>query len=83
MCQVSNILERATCRSLVILDEFGKGTLTSDGVGLLSAVLQHYASLPCPPMVLACTHFAELLDPVVLPPLALIHHCTMQASTCS
>jgi hypothetical protein len=41
----------------------GKGTLSADGVGLLASLLQHYASQPCPPLLLACTHFSELLDP--------------------
>lgn len=61
--KVSNILTRATSRSLVLLDEFGKGTLSADGVGLLAALLQHYAAQPSPPLLLACTHFSELLDP--------------------
>lgn len=60
--QVSNLLARATSRSLILLDEFGKGTLTADGVGLLSALLQHYMASPEPPLLLACTHFSELLD---------------------
>lgn len=61
--QVSNLLARATSHSLILLDEFGKGTLSADGVGLLAALLQHYAVQPCPPLLLACTHFSELLDP--------------------
>jgi DNA mismatch repair protein MSH5 len=53
--QVSHILSRATSRSLVLLDEFGKGTLTADGVGLLAALLQHHLAQPRPPLLLACT----------------------------
>ena len=45
------------CRSLCIVDEFGKGTLAADGVGLLCATLQHWAALPAPPRVVLCTHF--------------------------
>jgi DNA mismatch repair ATPase MutS len=63
LAQVSNVLNRATPHSLVLLDEFGKGTLTADGVGLLAAVLGHYAAQPTPPLLLACTHFSELLAP--------------------
>ncbi|WIA22147.1 hypothetical protein OEZ85_004483 [Tetradesmus obliquus] len=76
--QVSTILHRATSRSLVLLDEFGKGTLTSDGVGLLASILQHYTAQPVPPMLLACTHFVELLGPEVLPPHPQLQLCTMQ-----
>lgn len=31
------MMNRATGRSLVVIDEFGKGTLSADGVGLMSA----------------------------------------------
>jgi len=49
-------------RSLCIIDEFGKGTLASDGVGLLCAALQHLADQrPLPPKVIACTHFSEMM----------------------
>ncbi len=44
-------------RSLLIVDEFGKGTLAADGVGLLCATLRHLAALPAPPRVVLCTHF--------------------------
>lgn len=45
------------CRSLCIIDEFGKGTLAADGVGLLCATLRHFAALTRPPRVVLCTHF--------------------------
>ena len=61
------MLHKATGRSLIIIDEFGKGTLTSDGVGLLAASMRHFCNMPTPPKVLASTHFHELLDPPVLP----------------
>ena len=61
----------APTRSLCIIDEFGKGTLTSDGVGLLCAVLQRFARCDAPPKVVACTHFSEVLDSTFLPKCAL------------
>lgn len=54
-------------RSLCIVDEFGKGTLTTDGVGLLAATLQHFAAAPVPPKLLACTHFSDLLNQPIVP----------------
>lgn len=48
------------------MDEFGKGTLTTDGVGLLAASLHHFASMPVPPKLLACTHFSDLLSQPIL-----------------
>ena len=63
-----SMVNKATDRSLIIIDEFGKGTLTSDGVGLLSACLQHFCRMmPSSPRVLASPHFHELLDPDILP----------------
>lgn len=61
------MLNTATGRSLILMDEFGKGTLASDGVGLVAAILTSFASRPEPPMVLACTHFHEVFDEAVLP----------------
>lgn len=55
------MLRLATHRSLLLIDEFGKGTLPSDGIGLLCGVLQHLASRPKPPKVLLVTHFMDVL----------------------
>ncbi|GLC72308.1 MutS protein msh5 [Pleodorina starrii] len=44
LAQVSAMLRTATSRSLLILDEFGKGTLASDGVGLTAALLNHFST---------------------------------------
>ena len=54
-------------RSLCIIDEFGKGTLTSDGVGLLCATLRRFAAMSPAPKVITCTHFSEVLDATLLP----------------
>ena len=49
-------------------DEFGKGTLTADGAGLLCAAVAELAGRPQPPRALVATHFQELLDPALLAP---------------
>lgn len=64
--QVAGMLNKATCHSLIICDEFGKGTLTYDGVGLLAASLQQFCSMAQPPRALACTHFHELFSPDIM-----------------
>ncbi|BBN02988.1 DNA mismatch repair protein MSH5 [Marchantia polymorpha subsp. ruderalis] len=65
--QISVMLRHSTSRSLCLIDEFGKGTLTSDGIGLLCATLLEFASRKSPPKVLACTHFSEIFDENNLP----------------
>ncbi|CAJ2513306.1 Uu.00g014250.m01.CDS01 [Anthostomella pinea] len=61
--QVAFAMNFATCRSLVLIDEFGKGTNSQDGAGLLTATLHHFASLGSErPKVLAATHFHEIFE---------------------
>lgn len=56
--QISLALSLATRRSLLIIDEFGKGTESSDGAGLACAVLEHLLGLGTEsPKVVAATHF--------------------------
>lgn len=61
--QISLSLSLATRRSLLIIDEFGKGTDSSDGAGLTCAVLEYLLSLgaECPKIV-AATHFHEIFE---------------------
>ena len=61
--QVSLALVTATRRSLIILDEIGKGTGTNDGIGLACGVFKYLLSQGRnAPKVLASTHFHELFD---------------------
>ena len=56
--QVSLALSSATNRSLLVIDEFGKGTGAIDGAGLMCGVLEYLNSLGAEsPKVLATTHF--------------------------
>lgn len=75
--QVAGMLALSTSRSLLILDEFGKGTLASDGVGLLAATIRHLTRAPCPPRTLLCTHFSEITDPRVVPRAPMLDFFTM------
>ncbi|KAH7130599.1 muts domain V-domain-containing protein [Dendryphion nanum] len=61
--QISLALSLATRRSLLIVDEFGKGTDSSDGGGLACSVFEHLASLgsSCPKVV-GATHFHEIFE---------------------
>ncbi|CAH9118028.1 unnamed protein product [Cuscuta europaea] len=60
--QVGIMLRHATPHSLCLLDEFGKGTLAEDGIGVLGGVINHFVSCYEPPKVLVCTHLTEVFD---------------------
>ncbi|GAB4844773.1 MutS protein msh5, partial [Ancistrocladus abbreviatus] len=46
---VGEFNRHATSRSLCLLDEFGKGTLTKDGIGLLGGTIAYFAASNNPP----------------------------------
>ncbi len=63
MCETANILHNATPRSLVILDEVGRGTSTFDGLSLAWAVVEHLHALEGVGVkTLFATHYHELTD---------------------
>ncbi|KAH9617084.1 hypothetical protein KSS87_015559, partial [Heliosperma pusillum] len=65
--QVGMMLRQATARSLCLLDEFGKGTLAEDGIGLLGGTVKYFAESEDTPKVLVCTHLSEIFQESVLP----------------
>ena len=66
--QVALALTMATRRSLIVIDEFGKGTDVSDGAGLACGVFEHLLSLGDErPKVLCATHFHEIFEHGFLP----------------
>ncbi len=63
MQETANILHSATSRSLVILDEIGRGTSTFDGLSLAWAVAEHLvSSRRARPKTIFATHYHELTD---------------------
>jgi DNA mismatch repair protein MutS len=63
MQETANILHTATSRSLVVLDEIGRGTATFDGLSIAWAVAEFLATNPkVRPKTLFATHYHELTD---------------------
>jgi DNA mismatch repair protein MutS len=63
MQETANILHTATSRSLVVLDEIGRGTSTFDGLSIAWAVAEYLATnAKARPKTLFATHYHELTD---------------------
>jgi DNA mismatch repair protein MutS len=63
MQETANILHTATSRSLVVLDEIGRGTATFDGLSIAWAVAEFLATnAKMRPKTLFATHYHELTD---------------------
>jgi DNA mismatch repair protein MutS len=61
MVETANILNHATNRSLLILDEIGRGTSTYDGVSIAWSVVEYLHNHPdLRPKTLFATHYHEL-----------------------
>ena len=60
MRETANILSELTPRSLVVLDEIGRGTSTFDGISIAWAVAEHLHDAPERPRTLFATHYHEL-----------------------
>lgn len=60
LTQMATILNRSTNKSLVLIDEFGKGTSPLSGISVLTAALKKLLKIKC--KVVCTTHFLEIFS---------------------
>ncbi|KAJ2071183.1 Mismatch repair protein msh3 [Coemansia sp. S155-1] len=73
MRETAELMRQITPRSLVIIDELGRGTSTHDGAAIAYAVLDHLVSTQ--PLTFFVTHYAHLVDAFAANPL--VRSCHM------
>ncbi|HWX19092.1 MAG TPA: DNA mismatch repair protein MutS [Candidatus Binatia bacterium] len=61
MCETANIVNNATSRSLIVLDEIGRGTSTFDGLSLAWSIVEHLHN-QVGAKTLFATHYHELTE---------------------
>lgn len=76
--QITESLRNATDKSLVLVDEFGKGTSMTDGLSLLCSSISYWDDMKraCPHVVVS-THFHSMIHQHLLPLSANIKYLTM------
>ena len=62
MNETASIINNITSKSLVILDEIGRGTSTYDGISIAWSIAEYLHQSPAQPVTLFATHYHELND---------------------
>jgi DNA mismatch repair protein MutS len=60
MNETASIINNITSRSLILLDEIGRGTSTYDGISIAWSIVEHLHKSPHAPKTLFATHYHEL-----------------------
>jgi len=60
MNETASIINNISSRSLILLDEIGRGTSTYDGISIAWSIVEYLHSSDCKPLTLFATHYHEL-----------------------
>ena len=60
MNETASIINNLSSRSLILLDEIGRGTSTYDGISIAWSIAEYLHQSPCKPKTLFATHYHEL-----------------------
>ncbi len=60
MNETASIINNLSQRSLILLDEIGRGTSTYDGISIAWSIVEYLHASPCAPKTLFATHYHEL-----------------------
>jgi DNA mismatch repair protein MutS len=60
MNETASIINNISPRSLILLDEIGRGTSTYDGISIAWSIVEYLHASPCAPKTLFATHYHEL-----------------------
>lgn len=80
MNEAANILNNLSEKSLILLDEIGRGTSTYDGVSIAWAIAEYLHEHPAHPKTLFATHYHELNEMAVTFPRIKNFHISSQES---
>jgi DNA mismatch repair protein MutS len=78
MIEAAIILNNATARSLILLDEIGRGTSTYDGLSIAWAVVEFLHALKEKPCTLFATHYHELTELAAILPRVKNYHIAVK-----
>jgi DNA mismatch repair protein MutS len=80
MEETASVLRAATDRSLIVLDEIGRGTSTHDGMAIAWSVAEYLATGPARPRAVVATHYHELAALAEVQPQVTLLRATVEES---